>query len=250
MILLFAFTVEAQTKNYTVNGVTFTMVYVQGSTFTMGCTSEQERECYSFENPVHSVTLSDFWMGETEVTQALWKAVMGSDSSFFKGDNLPVEQVRWSECQVFIKKLNSKLSRKLPSGWRFALPTEAQWEYAARGGVHNSGYKYSGGNNLDDVAWYINNSDAEPHSVKGKKANALGLYDMSGNVYEWCQDWFGDYTDSSQTNPQGPDSGTYRVFRGGGCRCLDVDCRVSVRDSETPDFRLSRLGFRIALVRQ
>ena len=231
-----------QTETITVNGVSFKMVYVEGGTFTMGCTSEQGSDCYDDEKPSHEVTVSDFSIGETEVTQALWKAVMGSNPSAFKGDNLPVEQVSWNDCHEFMKKLNKLTGKK------FRLPTEAEWEYAARKGNKSRGYKYSGSNTIGYVAWYINNSSAETHAVKGKRANELGLYDMSGNVYEWCGDWYGNYSGSSQTDPTGPSSGSYRVIRSGSWDNYAWGCRVSSRYNYFPDYHLSRIGFRLVMV--
>jgi formylglycine-generating enzyme required for sulfatase activity len=230
------------TQTFTVNGVSFKMVGVEGGTFTMGATSEQgTSDPYDDEYPTHSVTLSDFAIGETEVTQELWQAVMGSNPSYFKGSNKPVEYVSWNDCQTFISRLNSL------TGKNFRLPTEAEWEYAARGGQKSKGYKYAGSNTLSDVAWYSDNSSSTTHDVKGKQANELGLYDMSGNVYEWCQDWFGTYSSSAQTNPTGPASGSYRVRRGGGWSTDARFCRVSYRDCSTPTYYRNRLGLRLAL---
>jgi len=236
------FKVRAQGQDnltFTVGGVTFKMIYVKGGTFTMGCTSEQGDDCYDNEKPSHSVTLSDYWIGETEVTQALWQAVMGGNPSYFKGDNRPVESVSWSDCQEFIQKLNQLTGRT------FRLPTEAEWEYAARGGNYHSGYKYSGSNEIEYVAWYEEN---QTHPVKTKQPNALGLYDMSGNVLEWCQDWYGSYSRASQTNPQGPASGSFRVLRGGGWSGSAWYCRVSYRNYFSPDVRDRYIGFRLSLV--
>ena len=238
-------------QTFTVNGISFKMVYVQGGTFTMGCTSEQGGECDVDEKPSHQVTLSDYWIGETEVTQALWEAVMGSNPSSFKGDNRPVEKVSWDDCQEFIRKLNAL------TGKTFALPTEAQWEYAARGGNKSRHCKYAGSNTIGDVAWYRENCydkgssspDYGTHPVKGKQANELGLYDMSGNVWEWCSDWEGEYSSSSQTNPTGPSSGSRRVYRGGGWCGYAWGCRVSDRNYDAPDNRSNYLGFRLSLVR-
>lgn len=227
-------------QTFTVNGVQFTMVAVEGGTFTMGATSEQGSDAWGDEKPAHEVTLSDYYIGQTEVTQALWEAVMGSNPSFFKGDNLPVESVSWDDCQVFIQKLNQL------TGKQFRLPTEAEWEYAARGGRKSQGYKYAGGNDIGLVAWYEDNSGNETHPVATKQANELGVYDMSGNVWEWCSDWYGDYTSSSQSDPQGPSSGFRRVFRGGGYYGSARDCRVSFRSDYTPDFRDNFLGLRLS----
>ncbi len=226
-------------RTFTVNGVTFTMVAVKGGTFQMGATSEQKK-FYKDEQPVHSVTLSDYYIGETEVTQALWTAVMGSNPSYYKGDNLPVESVSWDDCQTFIRKLNQL------TGATFRLPTEAEWEYAARGGNKSRGYQYSGSNNLNDVAWYTSNSGSKTHAVKTKQPNELGLYDMSGNVYEWCQDWYGSYSSRAQTNPTGPSSGSNRVNRGGSWGRNARGCRVSNRGSGTPVNRFYNLGFRLS----
>ncbi|MBQ6753984.1 MAG: SUMF1/EgtB/PvdO family nonheme iron enzyme [Bacteroidales bacterium] len=246
---------------FSVNGVEFKMVFVEGSTFTMGATSEQGEDAYKEEYPTHSVTLSDYYVGETEVTQALWKAVMGSNPSYFKGDNLPVESVSYEDVKTFITKLNQKTGKK------FRLPTEAEWEYAARGGNKSKGYKYAGSNNIDDVAWYyensgnkrlnddtwnadkVHNNHCRTHPVKTKRPNELGIYDMSGNVGEWCSDWYGDYTSKAQTNPQGPSSGSYRVSRGGSWYYFARLCRVSNRFYYDPSGRIINLGFRLALAR-
>ena len=208
----------------------------------MGATSEQGSDAYGNEKPVHSVTLSDYYIGETEVTQELWQAVMGSNPSHFTGNNQrPVEKVSYDDCQKFIEKLNSLTGKK------FRLPTEAEWEYAARGGKHSKNYvyKYSGSNNVDEVAWYDSNSGKTTHPVKTKKANKLGLYDMSGNVYEWCNDWYGSYQSYSQTNPTGPSTGEGRVLRGGSW--IDRYVRVSYRITYAPDDRYDYGGLRLAL---
>ena len=223
------------------NGISIEMVKVEAGTFMMGATSEM-KDSYGWEKPVHQVTLTnDYYMGKYEVTQALWEAVMGSNPSYFKGDNLPVEKMSWKDCQRFISKLNSMTGRK------FRLPTEAEWEYAARGGKKSRGYQYSGSSNISDVAWYDGNSGDKTHPVGTKQANELGIYDMTGNVLEWCQDWYGSYYSSSQTNPTGSDSGSARVSRGGGWFNDASYCRLSVRFYYTPDFRLDILGLRLAL---
>lgn len=263
------FKVRAQGEDnltFTVSGVTFKMVQVKGGTFTMGCTSEQGGDCESDEKPSHSVTLSDYWIGETEVTQALWKAVMGTEPTYAggwtdeygHGSSYPAYRVSWEEAVQFCNKLNSKVSGQLPSGWKFALPTEAQWEYAARGGNKKSGYRYAGGNTIGEVAWYEVNSydkgsgspDYGTHPVKGKKPNALGLYDMSGNVWEWCSDWYSSdyYSVSPSSNPQGPSSGSYRVLRGGSWGSYARSCRVSNR-GDFPVDRSYGYGFRLSIVR-
>jgi formylglycine-generating enzyme required for sulfatase activity len=236
---------ELSQKNETFNidGVKFTMVFVEGGTFTMGATSEQGSDADDREYPTHQVTLSSYYIGETEVTQALWQAVMGNNPSYYEGDNLPVGSISYEDVQEFIAKLNRK------TGKTFRLPTEAEWEFAARGGNKSKGYKYSGSNNLNDVAWYDGNSNSKTHPVKTKQANELGLYDMSGNVYEWCSDWYGSYSSSSQTNPQGPNSGSYRVLRGGIWILNAWFCRVSYRSNDYPSSRDGNFGFRLALAR-
>ena len=229
-------------QSFTVGGVSFTMIAVQGGTFTMGATGEQGSDAYSDEKPAHKVTVSSFYIGQTEVTQELWEAVMGGNPSKFKGAKRPVENVSWDNCQEFIRKLNAK------TGKSFRLPTEAEWEYAARGGSRSQGYKYSGSNSVGDVAWYDVNSydkgesspDYGTHNVATKRANELGLYDMSGNVWEWCQDKWYNYDGSSYT-------GSYRVYRG-GCWGGDAGyCRLTGRGYYSPDDRSSSLGLRLAL---
>ncbi|MBQ7310163.1 MAG: SUMF1/EgtB/PvdO family nonheme iron enzyme [Alistipes sp.] len=214
------------------------MVFVQGGTFTMGATSGDADEKHK---PAHSVTLSDYYIGKYEVTQAQWRAVMGDNPSHFQGDNLPVDNVSWDDIQLFLRKLNAK------TGKNFRLPTEAEWEYAARGGNQSKGYKYSGSNTLGDVAWYRDNSGSKTHPVGQKQPNELGVYDMSGNICEWCSDWYGSYSSSPQSNPKGPNSGTYRVQRGGaGWFFLAKCCRVSHRGNGPPDHRDELYGFRLA----
>ena len=235
---------------YEVNGIIFKMIYVQGGTFTMGCTSEQGSNCDADAKPSHKVTLSSYYIGETEVTQELWKAMMGRNPSEFKGDKRPVENVSWDDCQTFIRKLNELTGKK------FRLPTEDEWEFAARGGTKSAGYKYSGSNDINAVAWYIENAwdkgksspDYGTHVVKTKRPNELGIYDMSGNVYEWCSEWWGIYTDAAQTNPKGADSGSHRVFRGGCWSYFARHCRASYRDYGSPGLRNYGLGLRLVLL--
>ena len=222
-------------------GISIDMVRVEAGTFTMGATAEMKNTEDS-EKPTHRVTLTnDYYIGKYEVTQALWQAVMGDDPSYFKGDNLPVEAVTWDDCQEFIGKLNRI------TGKTFRLPTEAEWEYAARGGNKSRGYQYSGSNNLSDVAWFMDNSGDETHAVGTKQPNELGIYDMSGNVWEWCQDWYETYSSSSQVNPTGANSGSCRVVRGVSWYNNARNCRLSLRGSNTPDFRSSNLGLRLVL---
>ena len=239
-------------ETFTAGGVTFKMIFVEGGTFWMGAQSTNpngqnyDSEASDSESPVHQVTLSSYYMGETEVTQALWQAMMGSNPSHFSGSNLPVETVSWNDCQTFIDKLNQQCAGQL-NGRQFALPTEAQWEYAARGGNQSHGYRYSGSNTVGDVAWYYDNSGYTTHAVGTKQANELGLYDMSGNVHEWCYDFYGYYGSSAQTDPTGPATGYGRVPRGGGCLGVARDCRVSNRDGITPDSTSDHLGLRLSL---
>ena len=228
-------------KTFYANGVPFDMVEVRGGTFRMGATSEQGSDAYDWEKPVHSVTLSGYYIGKTEVTQALWKAVMGSNPSEFKGDDLPVERVSWYDCQEFIRELNAL------TGQNFRLPTEAEWEFACRGGNNSRGYKYSGSNYIDNVAWYDGNSEDKTHPVATKLPNELGLYDMSGNVWEWCSDWNGKYSSGAQTNPKGPYDGSYRVIRGGSWIFSVGYCRSSRRYNDIPMYRNYCFGLRLAL---
>ena len=233
----------SRNQNFTVNGVSFEMVRVEGGTFRMGATSEQEDDAWDIEKPVHSVTLSSYYIGKTEVTQALWQAVMGSNSSRFEGADLPVENVSWDDCQEFIQKLNRL------TGCNFRLPTEAEWEFACRGGNNSRGYKYSGSNVIDDVAWYLGNSGLKAYPVATKAPNELGIYDMSGNVWEWCSDWYAHYTANffTQTNPTGPQSGSHRVLRGGSWISIAGYCRSSLRLDSDPANRYAGLGLRLAL---
>ena len=241
---------EPVTETFTVNGVTFTMVAVEGGTFTMGATAEQGSDAEDHEKPTHQVTLSSYSIGQTEVTQALWQAVMGSNPSNNTGNlQRPVENVSWNNCQTFISKLNQMTGRT------FRLPTEAEWEFAARGGNLSQGYKYAGSNTIGDVAWYHDNSEAlgssspdyGTHTVGTKAPNELGLYDMSGNVWEWCQDWYSSYSSNAQTNPMGPATGTDLVNRGGSWGNSAGRCRVSYRGISSSSSRTSYLGLRLAL---
>ena len=223
------------------DGISIDMIRVEAGTFTMGATAEMKNP-NDDEKPTHRVTLTnDYYIGKYEVTQALWQAVMGKKTSKFKWYNLPVEQVSWDACQKFISKLNRI------TGKTFRLPTEAEWEYAARGGNKSRGYQYSGSNNLSDVAWYGDNSGNKTHAVGTKQPNELGIYDMSGNVREWCQDWYGVYSSSSQVNPTGANSGSYRVFRGSSWLGSAWGCRSCFRSYNSPDYRGSDLGLRLVL---
>jgi formylglycine-generating enzyme required for sulfatase activity/serine/threonine protein kinase/RNA polymerase subunit RPABC4/transcription elongation factor Spt4 len=212
-------------------------VFVQGGTFMMG-----NEEGESREQPVHEVELDDFYIGTYPVTQAQWQAVMGSNPSWFKGDNHPVQSVSWEDAQAFIRKLNDL------TGKTFRLPTEAEWEYAARGGQKSRGYRYAGSDNLHDVGWFEENSDGQPHPVGRKRPNELGIYDMSGNVCEWCNDRYDYeyYQKSPRRNPQGPASGEFRLYRGGSWYYEAAYCGSAYRNSNTPGSKGTNLGFRLA----
>jgi formylglycine-generating enzyme required for sulfatase activity len=210
-----------------------TFILVKGGTFQMGSKED---------GPIHTVTLCDYYIGQTEVTQAQWRMVMGDNPSSFNGiDACPVWEASWENVQTFITKLNNR-----SGGSRFRLPTEAEWEYAARGGKQSKEYRYSGSNNIDAVAWYIKNSENKTHPVKGRTANELGLYDMSGNVWEWCSDWSQKYSSISQKNPTGATTGSHRVLRGGGILSNLDDCVVTFRSYNWPEDRILLLGFRLA----
>ena len=234
---------EQGTLRFVVNGYPFEMVIVEGGTFNMGATAEQESEALFDEYPVHEVTLSTYCIGQTPVTQELWLYVMDELPSAIEDQECPVETVSWNDCQRFIEALNEM------TGCQFRLPTEAEWEFAARGGNYSHNYKYSGSDDYDEVAWCELNSGDLTQRVGYKKANELGIYDMSGNVWEWCQDWYGVYSEGSQTNPTGPTSGDGRVVRGGSWITEGKGCRVSERDSGDPTSQVQIMGFRIALPR-
>lgn len=222
----------------TVKGVSFIMKPVEGGTFQMGYASGYE---YSGERLVHTVIVSDFYMGETEVTQALWERLMEYNPSFPKDKEKPVHELSWNDCQEFIKKLNQE------TGLNFRLPTEAEWEYAARGGIHQCNYRYSGGDNLSEVAWHEAYSSI--NRVKKKRANAVGLFDMSGNVGEWCEDWYDReyYGISPLRDPQGPANGTHRIFRGGSVNSATEHCQVFRRLFSEPYYCLHECGLRLVL---
>lgn len=223
-------------------GVQLKMIKVEPGSFMMGSKIGSRDE-----KPVHQVTLTKpYYLGETEVTQAQWRAVMGNNPSHFQGDSRPVERVSWDDAMAFCRELNDQ--GKAPKGWKFTLPTEAQWEYAARGGNKSRGYTYSGSNNIGEVAWHGMNSGSETHAVRQKRANELGLYDIIGNVCEWCLDWYGGYSSSEVTDPQGPDNGSDRVLRGGGGNYYAWYCRSASRYYNSPDRRDDFRGFRLALV--
>ena len=246
------------------SGDSFLMVYVEGGQFSMGCTSDQQGNCKSNESPAHFVRLSDFYIGETEVTQSLWKAVMGTSIfqqrdkanyswvMFGVGANYPMYYVNHSEAEEFCGRLNNLLRSQLPQGYKFRLPTEAQWEYAARGGKKDRPSLYAGSDYIGEVAWYKDNSNGSTHPIKTKDPNELGLYDMSGNVWEWCADWFSSsyYASSPTDNPKNLSSSSSRVVRGGGWSYDATYCRVADRGGYGPGIRYDLLGFRLVLVQE
>lgn len=205
------------------------MVHVQGGTFTMGGTSSKAYWCDDSDQPAHQVTVGSFYICKYEVTQKLWKAFMGNNPSWTKADNMPVEWVNWVTAQKFIRKLNAF------SGKKFRLPTEAEWEYAARGGNRSHNYLYSGSDDINAVAWWKDNSGDKLHPVGTKRPNELGLYDMTGNVYEWCSDWQAPYQSGAQTNPKGPQTGDWRVMRGGNQSSSESESGVMTRSQCMPD---------------
>ena len=216
------------------------MVYVQGGSFAMGNT-DGSRSAYKDEKPVHKVTVSDYYISKYPVTQKQWMTIMGNNPSGFTGDDLPVENVSWNDIQEFIQKLNRI------TGKNYRLPTEAEWEFASRGGTGSPKFKYSGSNAIDNVAWHAGNSENKTHPIGTKQANKLGIYDMSGNVWEWCGDWYGAYSYREQTNPIGQATGSHRILRGGSWSSKNaLECRVSYRGFQTPDCRGSNFGFRLA----
>ena len=230
-------------ESFSVRGVSFNMIYVKGGAFLMGATEEHVGIATEREYPAHLVTLSDYYIAQTPVTQELWQAVMGNNPSVNIGNNQrPVELVNWYDCQDFISKLNQL------TGKCFRLPTEAEWEFAARGGIYTHGYMYSGSNNSDEVAWHESNSNQTSHPVASKMPNELGLYDMSGNVWEWCNDFYETYTSEPMNNPTGPIFGNQKVMRGGSYfSTLDYG-RVSNRFSPpSPLFKAHPLGFRLVM---
>jgi formylglycine-generating enzyme required for sulfatase activity len=256
---------ENQTKNFieAVNGISFRMIEIQGGTFQMGTNDPKRSDA---EKPIHSVTLKSFYLGETLVTQDLWRVVYGDNKSLiktfwgenpghFKGHNLPVENVTWYQVQDFIKILSST------SGKKYRLPTEAEWEYAAGGGKAGKTL-WSGTNTFmnsfnpfksipaDDLTyycWYSSNSNEKTHPVGNKKSNSLGLFDMSGNVIEWCQDWYAGYTGFDQNNPQGASTGSEKVARGGSYSEAANDCHITSRYGIKPGNCSVNVGFRLAL---
>ena len=232
------------------NSVKMTLKHVQAGEFMMGSpTSDKYR---SDDETQHRVTLTkDYWIGETEVTQEQYKAVMGRNPSYFsKGGAYPVENVSWTDAMAFCEKLTKaeRANGNLPDGYEYTLPTEAQWEYAARGGQKAGRYRvFSGSDEINDVVWYDDNSSDSTHPVGQKRANELGLYDMCGNVWEWCRDWYEAYPDGAVTNPVGPSSGSNRELRGGSWDSYARHCRSAIRAGIDPSDRDYDYGFRVAL---
>ena len=226
-----------------VKGVPLVFIKVEGGTFLMGATTEQSVAANKDEKPVHSVTLSDYYIAQTELTQEVWQSVMDNNPSNIKGSNRPVHNVSWYDCIEFIEQLNNV------SGKKFRLPTEAEWEYAARGGNRTKGFKFAGSNNVEKVAWNAESASPELFFVKQRKANDLDIYDMSGNIYEWCSDFYDNYSEKEQTNPTGPDFGENRVLRGGSWKTSRNSCRVSARHNAIPYQRSEDYGLRLVLVK-
>lgn len=228
----------------TASEIALHMVKVEGGNYTMGCPDPTGTSCYYWEKPAHNVSITTFYMAKYPVTQKEWRILVGNRPWFSKNcDECPVENVSWYDAQIFINTLNQL------SGKNYRLPTEAEWEYAAAGGNRNEGYKYAGNDHIDAVAWYSGNSDKQIHVVGQKQPNQLGLFDMSGNVWQWCSDWFSDtyYNYSETDNPEGPKRDAYRVCRGGSWWSEARDCRISNRDRYPADARDDDVGFRIAI---
>jgi sulfatase modifying factor 1 len=241
IMLLFRLPMAAQDISDTIGEAVFVMKFIHGGVFEMGCTWEQGDDCWRQEIPPHLVDVEDFLLGETEVTQALWEAVMGerSSGSAFCAD-CPVHWVSWHEAQDFVRALNRLTGRA------YRLPTEAEWEYAARGGVHSHHYRFAGSHEAEEVAWF-GDFYGTVRPVARKFPNELGLYDMSGNVWEWCQDRFGEYSKRRANNPRGPHKGEYRVIRGGSWYYSPQYCRVTYRANHRPTVKDVGIGFRLAL---
>lgn len=242
--LTFLVEIDDGAKLVYVDRLMFRMMPVEGGSFTMGCTNPKgEKHTYADELPTHKVTVNNFYMGQHEVTQALWKTVMGQNPSKWIGnDSLPVEQVSWNDVQIFIARLSQM------TGYSFRLPSEAEWEYAARGGVKNHGNIYPGTRHqLWETCWYGGNSNGHSHPVGLLKPNELGLYDMGGNVMEWCSDWMESYSANPQNSPQGPKTGENKILRGGCFNSPTWGCSVFERSWYLPDYGYSFYGFRLVL---
>lgn len=239
MVLLGSFVLAAQ--NPTRNILDIPMVVVAGGTFEMGGIETYGEQCYPDEFPKHTVSVDDYYIGQFEVTQELYKFVMGYNPSHFVGDSLPVDNISWVDAKTFIHELNKM------TGKQYRLPTEAEWEFAARGGRWSQDLNYSGSDDLNAVGWCDGNSGRRTHAVGTKAPNELDIYDMCGNVYEWCQDRYAIYKADPQTNPQGPDFGKARVMRGGSWRSEARNCRNTYRSSEDYEARILNCGLRLAM---
>lgn len=239
MVLLGSFVLAAQEP--TRNILDIPMVVVAGGTFEMGGIETYGEQCYPDEFPKHTVTVDDYYIGQFEVTQELYKFVMGYNPSHFVGDSLPVDNISWVDAKTFIHELNKM------TGKQYRLPTEAEWEFAARGGRWSQDLNYSGSDDLNAVGWCDGNSGRRTHAVGTKAPNELDIYDMCGNVYEWCQDRYAIYKADPQTNPQGPDFGKARVMRGGSWRSEARNCRNTYRSSEDYEARILNCGLRLAM---
>ena len=236
-------TVSAQTEaqKAVLDRIVKNMVFVEGGTFDMGATQEQGNDGFERETPVHKVTLSDYYIGKYEVTQEEWQALMKNNPSRFKGSRNPVEQVSWNDAQEFIEKLNQL------TGKHFRLPTEAEWEYAARGGKLSKGYKFAGSDKARQVGWIRITAANPTHPVGLKTPNELGLYDMSGNVWEWCYDGYATYDPDDQVNPRGNELSSSKVYRGGSWNYYERSCRVSSRNDSMPHLKYSFIGIRLVM---
>ncbi|PKP28327.1 MAG: formylglycine-generating enzyme family protein [Bacteroidetes bacterium HGW-Bacteroidetes-19] len=218
------------------------LIYVDGGTFLMGCNTPKDTQCVEAEFPSHLVTLDPFFIGKFEITQLLWVKIMDHDPNTYKGNTLPVTSISWDDCQEFIKRLNHITSLN------FALPTEAQWEFAARGGIKSKNTPFAGSKEINEVAWYKGNSKLMYQSIGTLAPNELGLHDMSGNVWEWCSDFYGPYSTEQQKNPKGPESGVNRVYRGGSWLDNQSYIRITTRNCGRPDYKMNCLGFRLILI--
>lgn len=243
-LLYFLVEVDDGSLEINCNGIRFKMLPIAGGTFDMGCTKPHgAKHHYEEATPVHKVKVNDFYMGQYEVTQKLWLSVMDTNPSRWRySDSLPVEQVSWNDAQIFIARLSQI------TGYRFRLPTEAEWEYAARGGQYSKDCTYPGTDgDLASYCWYGSNSQNITHPVGQLKPNELGLYDMGGNVWEWCSDWMGEYASEMQDNPTGPKYGENRILRGGSLNSPSWGCAVSDRCWYLPDYGYGFHGFRLVL---
>lgn len=238
LVIMLPVTTLAQNTN---NPSEIEMIFVEGGTFQMG-SDENDEYAERIEKPKHEVSVSDFQIGKYEVSQRLWENIMETNPSQIKGKALPVTNVSWNDVQEFIKRLN-KMTKK-----KYRLPTEAEWEYAARGGNQSQGFIFIGSNNSDSVAWHFDNSDKTPHEIGSKQPNELGIYDMGGNIQEWVNDWYGGYSNDTQTNPTGPKSSKIgKILRGGSYAILPEYGRPAWRCVSNPTFCSPFIGFRLAM---